>query len=177
MSEEAEVGHNQYPLTSYGLPPELARFLDTQRLACVAEATNLGTAYIIKAPTEEIESVRGPVLIHLMHELHRRPSAPVLRTLISLHDRPNSSLKLETFTNLEDESQRANFDALRDQQQVFLLFYDEALTHRLSKQVALRFPHLIDDLIVQALRHRAAIPNGLFDFDTAKAEVLHATSL
>lgn len=169
---------NQHELLPPGiLPVALAQFLDSQRLACVMEATNLGTGYVIKAPTLEIESVRGPVLIHIAHELHKRPAAPVLRTVISLLDKPNSSLRLETFSNLDDEDQRANLEALSGQKDVYLLFYDEALTHRLAKRVGLRYPQLLSRLLDEAAAHRATIADALFDFDRAKAEVMAQTDL
>jgi len=141
------------------------------------ERTNLGASYIIKAPTHEIERARGRLLIHFMHELHRQPTAPVIRTVLSLIDRPDSSLRLETFSNLDDPDQRANLEALRAQNEVFLLFYDEGLAHRLTKRVPRRYPQLLTRLLTQATVHRATIPDAVFDFDRAKAEVINATSL
>jgi hypothetical protein len=98
-----------------------------------------------------------PVLFR--HELYRHPSSPVIRLLLRLydrpHDRPPSSLAFESFINVDDEGQRSNYGNLSLLETIDLHFYDEALTHRLTKQ----------------------IPNDRFDFDRAKADVIAHTSL
>src|SRR5687768_2456201 len=118
------------------LPPELAAFLRGQRFACLMQATEQGeTVFVVKAPGREIASVRGPVPIHAQHELYVHPRAPIIRMQLTIYDQPRRPLALEAFTNVGDPQQRAEFEALGHQDQLHLLFYDEQLAHRLSKQV------------------------------------------
>src|SRR5262249_51625239 len=142
----------QPPLAPFELPPELAAFLAPYKLACVSHATSEGTAYVIKAPTREIVSVRGRVPIHLRHELYDHPAAPVVRTVLGIYDQPQSPLRLETFVNLDDAQQQADFAALVEQAELLLLFYDELLRHQLTKRV----PHSGQDVIPAILAQAAA---------------------
>src|SRR6266536_3830564 len=91
------------------LPPELAEFLKNQQYAALLQATDHGTVLLIKAPGPEIESVRGRVPIEIRHELYRHPAAPVIRMLTRLYDQPERPLALETFVNIDDEQQRADY--------------------------------------------------------------------
>ncbi len=159
------------------LPPELASFLRNQELACLLHGTNRGSAFIIKAPGEQIEGLRGPLPILLRHELYRHPSAPVIRLLLRLYDRPPSALAFESFVNVDDEGQRQDYGELARQDRIDLHFYDDALRHRLAKQIPNSLRGDVPSMIIAALRLRACIPNDRFDFDRAKDEVLARTSL
>src|SRR5262245_41993527 len=109
------------------LPPELAAFLQDQRYACLTHATNQGTVLVLKTPRSEIESVRGTVPIQVRHELHRHPSAPVIRMVVTIYDQPTRPLAFDTFINVADPEQRDDFAALASQTELHLLFYDEQL--------------------------------------------------
>src|SRR5215204_5452132 len=85
------------PLEPSPLPQELAEFLHDQ-----------DTVFVIKLPTQDIESARGRVPIHLRHELYAHPNAPGIRTTLRIYDQPEAPLALETFTNIEDEYQRSD---------------------------------------------------------------------
>src|SRR5215216_6475997 len=117
------------------LPPELTAFLKNQQYAALLQATDHGTVLLVKAPGPEIESVRGRVPIEVRHELYRHPAAPVVRMVTRIYDQPHSSLGLETFVNVDDEQQRADYGDLARQDELSLLFYDEELSHRLAKRV------------------------------------------
>src|SRR5258708_1263526 len=90
------------------LPPELADFLKDQDYACIAQATDQGTAFVMKMPGGEIESVRGTVPILLRQELYVHPTAPVIRLVFTIYDQPQTPLALETFVNITDDQQRAD---------------------------------------------------------------------
>lgn len=165
------------PQSPTDLPPELADFLKDHNYACVTQATDIGTAFVMKIPGPDIQSVRGTVPIHLREELYAHSTAPVIRLVFTIYDQPEHPLAIETFINIEDEQQRANFAALANQEALPLLFYDEALTHRLTKLVPF---HNQEDSA--ALLHTAdgllqMIPERERDFDTAKAAVMQATQL
>lgn len=159
------------------LPPELAAYLEEQEVCCLMQATDQGTAFVIKLPRFEIESVRDWMPVELSHELYQHPAAPVIRTLVTLYDQPHLPLALETFTNIEDPAQRAEFAALGKQRSIPLLFYDEELSPQLSKLIASARPAAIREILADADRVRAAIALDLFDFDAAKAAVMAATRL
>ncbi len=88
------------PLQPSPLPPELAEFLRDKTFACLMQATDRGTVLVIKALAHEIASARGRVPVQLRHELYQHPTAPVIRTIITLYDQPTTPLALETFTNV-----------------------------------------------------------------------------
>ncbi|TAK30929.1 MAG: hypothetical protein EPO21_18485 [Chloroflexota bacterium] len=165
------------PLNPSVLPPELAEFLKDKQFACLMHETNEGTVFIIKAPNREIESLRGRIPIHLRHELHMHPTAPVIRTVLRLYDQPEHPLALETFTNIEEADQRATFEALSGQNQVYLLFYDESLAHRLSKGVAHTQGQAAAEILSMADLIKQEIPQDDYDFDGAKAAVVEHTTL
>ena len=165
------------PLEPTALPPVLAEFLRNQDIACLMQGTDQGTVFVIKLPTPDIESARGRVPIHLRHELYAHPNAPVIRTTLRIYDQPEAHLALETFTNIEDEDQRNDFAALAQQEAFLLLFYDEKLTHTLTKVVPQSNPEQAAEVLVYADRLLAIIPKEDFDFEQAKQAVIEATDL
>jgi hypothetical protein len=164
-------------LRPFELPPELAEFLKDKPYACVPQATDRGTVLVVKAPGADIEGLRGPVPIHQRHELYEHPHAPVVRSVTTLYDQPGRPLRLETFVNVADDQQRADFAALATQEELYLLFYDEQLAHQLSKRMPTVDPETVTAILEQAEHLRAAIPAERFDFDRAKAAVLRHTTL
>jgi hypothetical protein len=174
---ERDRSHRFNPDQPNQLPPELATFLRQQPYAALLHATDLGTVLVVKAPGQEIQSVRGRVPIEVRHELYRHPAAPVVRMVTRIYDQPHSSLGLETFVNVDDEQQRADYGELARQDELPLLFYDESLQHRLAKRVRNSARTGILEVLITALRLRAQILPDRFDFDAAKAEVIRQTNL
>src|SRR6266511_4403419 len=152
------------PLDPSPLPAELAEFLRDKDVACLMQGTDQGTAFVLKLPAQDIESARGRVTIQLRHELYAHPAAPVIRTLLILYDQPERPLALETFTNIEDEDQRSNFAALAHQEALALLFYDEQLSHRLTKVVPQSNPEQSAVVLAYAEQIIATIWKEKFDF-------------
>jgi hypothetical protein len=165
------------PCHPIALPPELADFLKKQDLTALFHAADIGTLLIVKVPAQELATLRGPLPIGLVHELYRHPRSPVIRTLLTFVDQPEAPLCVETFTNPGDPDQRASFAALADQAEIPLLFYDEALRHRLSKRVRNATADQIPAIVATADQLLAAIPPDRRDFDRAKADIMEATSL
>ncbi len=163
--------------SSNGLPPELAEFLQRHQYAALFHPSEeLGTVLVVKAPGQEIDSVRGTVPVELRHELYHHPLAPVVRVTTRIFDRPEAPLALETFINVADADQRTDYATLIEQEALYLLFYDERLQHRLTKHIdqdRSELQGLLDqaDWLLQTIR-----PERL-DFDQAKAEVMAATRL
>jgi len=160
------------------LTPELADFLRRQpHYACVTHATSEGTAYVIRAPAADLVTLRGTMPIGLRHELYALPSAPVIRSVLTIMDRPRAPLRLETFCNVAEPDQRADFAALADQERLLLLFYDEELRHRLAKRVPYPDRSDVPLILARADELRAAIPASRFNFDRAKLAVMRQTTL
>ncbi|MGH2530914.1 MAG: hypothetical protein ACRDJW_01290 [Thermomicrobiales bacterium] len=137
------------PLHPIMLPPELADFLRDQDLTALFHASDTGTLVVVKVPSVDLVTLRGPVPIALVHELYDHPRSPVVRT---------------------------RFGALAQQEQIAPLFYDELLRHRLSKRLRNRTAEQIPQLLTTANRLLAAIPANQRDFDHAKAEAMEVTS-
>lgn len=175
--EPKRIPESDVAFTGSPLPPELANFLKDRPLACVTQATDQGTVFVIKAPAYDILSARGRVPIYLSHSLYAHPTAPVIRTLLVIYDQPDRPLALETFINVEDPQQKADFEALAKQQEAYLLFYDEQLKHRLTKAIRLGEPERITEILSAADRLLASIPKEEFDFDQAKADVMARTKM
>ncbi len=143
------------------LPPELAAFLLGQQYAALLHATNL----------------RGRVPIEIRHELYSHPLSPVIRMVTRIYDQPASSVALETYVNVADADQRADYATLRDNSSLLMLFYDELAQHTLSKRVGGIVPEVIEDVLRHADQLLVAIPADRRDFDRAKADVMQRTEL
>ena len=172
-----ETAGDSEPRYPSPLPPEMAEFLREREFGCLTHPTDKGTAFVIKAPSTEIDSVRGRVPIHLRHELYDHPAAPVIRLIMTIHDQPARPLALELFVNVDDPQQRSEYDQLAQQEQLYLLFYDEHLRHRLSKVVPYAGQEDIFRVLEVADRLHRSVPRERFDFDRAKANVLRRTTL
>jgi len=157
------------PPSGAELPADLAAFLESQHLACLLIGTARGSGFVIKAPGSEIEGLRGPMPVLFRQELYRHRTAPVIRRLLRLYDRPHgrppSSLAFESFVNVDDEGQRSDYGELARPDLVDLYFYDETLQHRLTKQIPNNLRSDIPLVLITALRLRARIPTDRFDFD------------
>lgn len=165
------------PLQPFELPPDLAAFLQTQEYGCLMQETSEGTAFIVKVPIHEIVSLRGPLPIRLGHELYSLPQAPVIRTLLSFYDQIDAPLVMETFTNVADPSQAADFRRLATQERFPVVFYDEGLRHQLTKLVPQPRDPQVMRMVDAAVRIRESIPAQQYDFDEAKAEVMRRRRL
>jgi hypothetical protein len=159
------------------LPSALAAFLQDQPYTCLTQATDRGTVLVLKAPGHEIERVRGQIPIQLRHELHQHPTAPVIRMVVTLYDQPARPLAFETFINVEDLQQRADYAALATQPKLHLLFYDEHLAHRLTKGVTHQARESVPEVLKKAEALLHAIPEDEFSFEIAKAAVLRTHPL
>jgi hypothetical protein len=175
MPQERHLGGE--PQQPSPLPPDLADFLRTQEMACLMQATDQGTAFVVKLPNREIASVRGTIPIGLRHELYAHPAAPVIRTVLTLYDQPALPLVLETYTNVAEPDQATDFAGLAAHERVLLLFYDQTLAHRLTKVVPHREAEAVTTVLERARRLAAAILPEDYNFDQAKADVIKQTNL
>jgi hypothetical protein len=140
-------------------------------------ATDQGSVFVVKAHHRDIQSLRGNVPVRVLHQHYQHPQAPVIRTVITWYDQPASPLALESFTNIADPDQRADFLDLAQRQELRFLFYDASLRHRLTKVVPNHDRETISQISSTAEKLRAQIPADRFDFDAAKADIINRTSL
>jgi hypothetical protein len=165
------------PQRSPKLPPELADFLRDQTYACLLQASHRGPVLVLKAPAAELATLQGTVPVRLLHELYSKPTAPVIRTVLSWYDRVDSRLTLETFTNVADPQQAEDFLRFAKQATHTVLAYDELLQERARKRVTNHQQRPMLQLLVLADKLRRNIPEDEYDFDLAKAAVQRSTSL
>lgn len=178
MPERLPPPSDDRPLAAFELPPQLREFLQDRRHTCVMQSTDtLGTVFLIKAPGADIDSVRGRVPVHLRQELHDHPKAPVIRLVLTIYRQSDHPLPLDTFVNVEDPQQRADYAALAEQEKLHLLFYDEKGQLRLTKQIATPEGAVMGDVLTRAARLSALIDSAQFDFHAAKEAVLRHARL
>ena len=159
----------------HALPTDLADFLRDRPYACLTHPTDQGTVLVVKAPRQEIESIRGPLPVQVRHELHQHPTAPVIRMVVTIYDDPARPLAFESFINVEDPQQRSDYAALAEQPELHMLFYDESLAHRLTKSVTHSARDVVPEVLAKADELFHAIPEDKFSFDIAKAAVMRRT--
>jgi hypothetical protein len=157
------------------VPPELATFLADQDLVALFHASDIGTRLVVKAPTVELESLGGIYPVGLDHQLWAHPAGPVIRTLLTFYDVPETPLRLETFTHVGDPDQRAHFAALAAQEELNLLFYDELPRHRLSKRIRNATAEQTPTILAEADRLLAAGPPDRRDFERARTAIMEVT--
>ena len=115
--------------------------------------------------------------ISFRHELYEYPSAPVIRMVTTVYDQPARPLALETFINVGDSQQRSDYENLSRQEVLLMLFYDENLSHRLTKAVAAQDQQAMGEILERADRLLSAIPAEEFDFDRARVAIMASIDL
>lgn len=159
------------------LPPELVAAIAGVEYACLTIGTDAGTVLLLKAPRIEIESARGRVPIQLGHELYDHPNAPVVRMALRIYDQPQAPLAMETFINVADPVQRADYAALADQDDIALLFLDETHQQRLAKRISHAGREVVPQVLAAADELLQRIPAEQVDFERAKQAVMEVTRL
>lgn len=162
---------------SIELPPMLREFLKGHAFALVSMSSNLGTVLVAKAPLLEIDSVRGRVSINVRYEVHNSVYGPVVRMVFVIYDRPHTPLILETFFNPSDTEQMADLVDLLGKDRVHVVFFDEMLTHRLTKTVRQPKVEELRALAPQVRKLLARADPTEIDFDMAKRVIQDANPI
>lgn len=166
------VTERRPPSNPFALPLELIEAIKDDEYACVTLATDRGTALIAKMPASVIDALRGTYPIQLRHELFQHPAAPVIRITATLYDQPQQPFVLETFINVADFDQYADYVTFTDQDELPILFYDGQHQFRLAKAVNNGPRETVPQIIKAAKRLLQQIPEGCLDFDRAKMDVM-----
>ena len=159
------------------LPPELDELLRPLTYALVTTGSTLGPVLIAKAPWEDIDACRGPRKIILTNELHEYPGGPVLRLVLTIEDPASGPLVLETFCNIAELDQLADWRSLLAADELRLVFFDEQHRCRLGKLI----PQAPDAdraaIIPRALEILARTDPRELDFTAAKAACMAANPI
>lgn len=154
------------------LPPVLRQFLAPIPYGAISAMTNDGAVLVLKAPASDIESCRGAAPVRTRYELHATDHGPVVRLVLVVHDRPDAHLTFESFCNVLDARQLAEWEDLLSRPYLRVLFFDQDLTHRLSKRISQPVDLASRELLPRARRLLALIDPAALDFDQAKASVM-----
>ena len=138
----------------------------------VTGSVNGQTAFIIKADAQLIEGFHGPLPISYRAELGLYPTSAVLRLALGLYDRVDAPCVFDTFFNLTDVEQLADFRRLLEQAELQIHFLDMDAEHRLTKCVAHPLATRLGEieLLMAALAYNATLT--VIDYDKAKAQML-----
>lgn len=155
------------------LPPEIRAVFARSGPGCLAAETDAGVVHLCHAPDADIQSFRHKPAGYRW-QLLRMPTAPLIRLLVHIHDRPADPYRFESFLHVGDDTQLDLLAQLAGQAQLHLAFYGDDLTYRYTKVL----PHdaqqwqQLDELTARALAYWHALPPATRDFDRAKAAFL-----
>ncbi len=93
---------------------------------------------IVATTREEIDAIRGPVMIVRQLEYYKTPYSPVVRFVISVHPENGESLGADTLLNVSQVSGDAALSGLGRQKMLYMHFYHAEggdLTYAFSKEL------------------------------------------
>ena len=93
---------------------------------------------IVATTREEIDAIRGPVMIVRQLEYYKTPYSPVVRFVISVHPENGESLGADTLLNVSQVSGDAALSGLGRQKMLYMHFYHtegDDLTYAFSKEL------------------------------------------
>lgn len=151
------------------LPPSLAAFLRTQSHALLLHDTDQGAVLVLKAPSTDIDDLRGHVEVLVRYELYQLIQGPVIRLFFAAGF-PNP-LVMETFVNPADPEQMRDLEDALKRDHLRMVCYDEHLRYVLGKHLSQPTTDDTRAIPGRARRLLAATDPSLLDFDRAKAIV------
>lgn len=134
--------------------------------------TTIGSCLVVKIPRQEIDAVRGRLPVSVNYELHRHPAGPVIRLVLTIHDRLQCPLMLETFVNPADLEQAEELADLVARDELRVLFYDQELKNRLTTVVTQAPDPVRDELLPPARRLLMEVLPADLNFDRARHAVM-----
>jgi hypothetical protein len=146
--------------------------LRTQASACVLHYSPRGTLVILKTKGADLATLQGHTFVRVTHDLHSKPTAPVIRSLFQWSDRTGATLRFEAFTNVADPQQRADFRRLAGQNHFHVLGYDERLELAVTRRVDNSTRREMVQIAEMADKLQTLIPDEEYDFEAAKQRVL-----
>jgi hypothetical protein len=159
--------------SGHELPEEIRDVFEKTGYGCLAAETNIGVVHVCHAAYSDIEGFANKPVAY-QWQLIKMPSAPLLRLQIDILYQPDNPYRFESFLNVAAESQAEVVAQLANQEQLYLAFYGDDLTHHFTKVVEhdRQQWQYLDELVEEAERHWHQIPLGRRDFERAKAEFM-----
>ena len=170
--KEARLWHSEFA-SSTELPREIKEVFERVGYGCLAVETNIGVVHICHTADADIEGFADQPVLY-QWRLIKMPTAPLIRLELTILDQPNKPFEFESFLNVTEEDQARVLAQLANQDQLYLAFYGDHLTHRFTKivrQDRQQWQHL-DELADEATRYWDQLPPNQRDFDQAKAEFM-----
>lgn len=166
--EESRAWRSQFHLE---LPAAMRAVFVEQGPGCFAVRRGDRVAFVTHAGEADLASSQGK-LVAYRWELHRLPTAPVIRLRAAILDRPEVPFVLETFLNIGDEEQREVLERLTRQPVLSFDFFGEDFTYCYTKQLdhPPRIRRELAELARLALAYWEALPVSERDFDRAERE-------
>lgn len=170
--KDAELWRSEFA-GSTELPREIQDVFERFGYGCLAAETNIGVVHVCHADDSDIEGFADKPVLY-QWQLIEMPTAPLIRLDLLILDQPNNPFKFESFLNVAEEDQARVLAQLANQEQLFLAFYGDDLTHRFTKIVEhdRQQWQYLDELVDQATHYWDQLPPERRDFDRAKAEFL-----
>jgi hypothetical protein len=155
------------------LPAELREVFERTGYGCLAAETNIGVVHVCHAAESDIEGFVNKS-VQYQWQLIRMPTAPLIRLELNILDQQMFPFKFESFLNVAATDQARILGQLADQNQLYLVFYGDNLTHRFTKVVVHgeRQRKYLDDLVDEAVSYWRQLSPEVLDFDKAKEEFM-----
>jgi hypothetical protein len=168
--EEAQLWCSRF-VPPAELPREIREVFKRTGYGCLAAEANVGVVHVCHAADRDVEGFAGKPVLYRW-ELVKMPTAPLIRLEVAILDRPSNPYRFESFLNVGQADQARVLAELANQDQLYLAFYGDDLTHRFTKIVdhdEQQWQYL-DELVAEATAYWEQIPLERRDFDRAKAE-------
>ena len=171
-NEEAKLWCSEFA-DSTELPREIRHVLERFGYGCLAAETNIGVVHVCHAADADITGFADKPILY-QWQLIEMPTAPLIRLELNILDRPDAPYKFESFLNVSEEDQARVLAQLANQDELYLAFYGNDLTHQFTKIVKhdRQQWQYLDELVDQATRYWDQLPPTCRDFDRAKAEFM-----
>jgi hypothetical protein len=155
------------------LPKEIRQVFEGFGYGCLVAETNIGVVHVCHAGDSDIEGFANKPVSY-QWQLVKMPTAPLIRLELTILDRPSNPYRFESFLNVAEKDQAKVLAQLAGQDQLYLAFYGDDLSHRCTKIINHDWQQwqYLDELVAEALEHWHQIPPQQRDFDRAKAEFM-----
>lgn len=156
------------------LPAEVKEVFERTGYGCLALESSIGVVHVCHAADADIASFNDAPITYRW-ELIKMPTAPLIRLVFRVHDQPDNPYQFESFLNVAEEDQGQVLTDLAGQDQLYLAFYGNNLTHHFTRAVSHDEQQWqrLDEITAEAETYLEQLPEGKFYFDQAKAAFMN----
>jgi hypothetical protein len=155
------------------LPQEIWEVFKRTGYGCLAVESDIGVIHVCHAADDDIDGFANKPITY-QWQLIKIPTAPLIRLVFTIQDRPDNPYRFESFLNVADDNQVNILSKLANQDRLYMAFFDDALDYRFTKVV----PHgiqqwqYLDELVMEAQDYWSKIPPDERDLDQAKNDFM-----